>query len=163
MPDPASATTPRKSGRTMRACSPGEWSLALDRDPRDAVDTALRHGRADLFYGRHYLRFTRRRTADGSLSLRLEERAVVVGEGGNLTLVAAERLPSRFVCAETVPQVVGPDRSGAGLDAVAGAARRLFARAAVLLDEADRRLGWPQAPLSTCASAGRRRHQVGRG
>jgi hypothetical protein len=116
--------------------------LSLRPDPRDAVETALRHRRWDLFYGSHYLRFTKTHRDDGTIHLRLQERARLVADGSTRPqLRAADQLPSLFVYEETVPQLGATSGPGAATTSddqkLNDFARGFFARAARLLDGCD--------------------------
>ena len=61
------------------------------------------HHRFDLWYGSHYLRFTQTQRSDGTMLLRLQERARLVDVlGGEPELLAEGQLPCAFVYEETV-------------------------------------------------------------
>ena len=114
------------------------WRLGLvPEDRRDAVELALSHHRLDLFYGAHYLRFSRTHDRDGSVRLALRERARLVTRGaGPAELVDGPALPTPFALEESVPG------AAAKVDerrATRRAARRFLRQAAHLLDELDGR------------------------
>jgi|GEM_PF-3565367 hypothetical protein len=111
----------------------------LQSDPQDVVEKALRHHRFDLWYGLHYLRFTQTTASDGTLLLRLEERArLAAGRLAEPELLTAERLSSLFVYEQTVPELrrTSDPATGANVSerTAADSGRRFFDRAASLLD-----------------------------
>jgi hypothetical protein len=74
-----------------------QWRVTLQPDGQDAVAKALRHSRFDLWYGAHYLRFTKTLRSDGTLMLRIQERARLASPGDpGSVLLTAEHLSSPF-------------------------------------------------------------------
>ena len=87
----------------------------------------------------HYLRFTQTAGSDGTLLLRLEERARLAAAGlADPELLTAERLSSLFVYEEAVPELRPTLGAATGAKvserAAADSGRRFFERAARLLD-----------------------------
>lgn len=108
------------------------WRQGLHVDPIDTVGKALRHGRFDLFYGPHYLRFTRSLEDAGWIHLRLEELARLVdADSGGPELRPVGRTPSRFVLEEVLPAASASRACPLPPDA----GRRFFERAAQVLDD----------------------------
>ena len=118
------------------------WRLTLQPDPQDACEKALRHHRFDLWCGSHYLRFTQTQKSDGTMLLRLQERARLVDVlGGEPELLTEGQLPCAFVYEETVATLrptpgSAADRDVSEQDAV-GSGHLFFEHAARLLDRYD--------------------------
>jgi hypothetical protein len=115
------------------------WRQTMWPEPADVREKALRHSRFDLWYGSHHLRFTRTLGADGTVVLRLDERARLMDvRGAEPVLVAAPDLPSPFVYEETVSRplrVAGrDDRPGLIEEYLHSSVLGFFDRAAALLD-----------------------------
>jgi hypothetical protein len=115
-----------------RASSRYGWRQGLYVDSVDTVGKALCHRRFDLFYGPHYLRFTRSVEDGGRIRLRLEELARLVGaDPGSPELRPAGRAPSRFILEEVLPGTSAGRARPLPLDS----GRLFFERAAHLLDD----------------------------
>jgi hypothetical protein len=120
------------------------WRLTLQPDPQEALEKALRHERFDLWYGSHYLRFTKTRRCDGTMLLRLQERARLVDAcGTDPELHTEDQLSSPFVYEETVSVLWPTPGAAVGANVneqkVLEFGRLFFDRAARRLDRYDDR------------------------